>query len=104
MKRVLETDIAFHEAMGDASGNRFLADAIRRQSRLRRLAMHPCRCRRRASSNPAASTGDPERIEAGDLGAGGRADARASRSVAARAAGLRQSRRPADARWIAAAG
>ena len=39
MKRVLETDIAFHEAMGDASGNRFLADAIRRQSRLRRLAM-----------------------------------------------------------------
>lgn len=39
MKRVLETDIAFHEAMGDASGNRFLADAIRRQSRLRRHAM-----------------------------------------------------------------
>lgn len=39
MKRALETDIAFHEAMGDASGNRFLADAIRRQSRLRRLAM-----------------------------------------------------------------
>ena len=39
MKRVLETDIAFHEAMGEASGNRFLADAIRRQSRLRRLAM-----------------------------------------------------------------
>lgn len=39
MKCVLETDIAFHEAMGDASGNRFLADAIRRQSRLRRLAM-----------------------------------------------------------------
>lgn len=38
MKRVLETDIAFHEAMGDASQNRFLADAIRRQSRLRRLA------------------------------------------------------------------
>jgi DNA-binding GntR family transcriptional regulator len=39
MKRVLETDIAFHEAMGEASGNRFLADAIRRQSRLRRHAM-----------------------------------------------------------------
>lgn len=39
MKRALETDIAFHEAMGEASGNRFLADAIRRQSRLRRLAM-----------------------------------------------------------------
>jgi DNA-binding GntR family transcriptional regulator len=39
MKRVLDTDIAFHEAMGDASQNRFLADSIRRQSRLRRLAM-----------------------------------------------------------------
>jgi DNA-binding GntR family transcriptional regulator len=39
IKRALETDIAFHEAMGEASGNRFLADAIRRQSRLRRLAM-----------------------------------------------------------------
>ncbi|MBL9035203.1 MAG: GntR family transcriptional regulator [Rhodospirillaceae bacterium] len=38
MKRVLDTDIAFHEAMGEASQNRFLADAIRRQSRLRRLA------------------------------------------------------------------
>lgn len=38
LKRALETDIAFHEAMGDASNNRFLADAIRRQSRLRRLA------------------------------------------------------------------
>ena len=38
LKRGLETDIAFHEAMGDASNNRFLADAIRRQSRLRRLA------------------------------------------------------------------
>lgn len=38
LKRALETDIAFHEAMGDASNNPFLADAIRRQSRLRRLA------------------------------------------------------------------
>jgi DNA-binding GntR family transcriptional regulator len=38
MKKVLETDIAFHEAMGDAAQNRFLSDAIRRQSRLRRLA------------------------------------------------------------------
>jgi DNA-binding GntR family transcriptional regulator len=38
LKRVLDTDIAFHEAIGDASNNRFLADAIRRQSRLRRLA------------------------------------------------------------------
>jgi DNA-binding GntR family transcriptional regulator len=38
LKRALDTDIAFHEAIGDASNNRFLADAIRRQSRLRRLA------------------------------------------------------------------
>jgi DNA-binding GntR family transcriptional regulator len=38
LKRALEADIAFHEAMGDASNNRFLAEAIRRQSRLRRLA------------------------------------------------------------------
>jgi DNA-binding GntR family transcriptional regulator len=38
LKRALETDIAFHEAMGDSSNNRFLAEAIRRQSRLRRLA------------------------------------------------------------------
>jgi DNA-binding GntR family transcriptional regulator len=38
LKRALEIDIAFHETIGDASNNRFLADAIRRQSRLRRLA------------------------------------------------------------------
>lgn len=38
LKRAVETDIAFHEAMADASNNRFLADAIRRQSQLRRLA------------------------------------------------------------------
>lgn len=38
LKRALEADIAFHEAMGEASNNRFLAEAIRRQSRLRRLA------------------------------------------------------------------
>lgn len=38
LKRALEADIAFHEMIGDASNNRFLADAIRRQSRLRRLA------------------------------------------------------------------
>jgi len=38
LKRTLEADIAFHEAMGDASNNRFLAEAVRRQSRLRRLA------------------------------------------------------------------
>jgi DNA-binding GntR family transcriptional regulator len=38
LKQAIETDIAFHEAMADASDNRFLADAIRRQSRLRRFA------------------------------------------------------------------
>ncbi len=38
LKRALDVDISFHEAMGDASNNRFLSDAIRRQSRLRRLA------------------------------------------------------------------
>jgi DNA-binding GntR family transcriptional regulator len=38
LKRALETDIAFHEAVGEASNNQFLADAIRRQSRLRRFA------------------------------------------------------------------
>ncbi len=38
LKQVLEADIAFHEAMADASNNRFLAEAIRRQCRLRRLA------------------------------------------------------------------
>ena len=38
LKRAVEADIAFHEAIGDASNNRFLADAIRRQSRVRRRA------------------------------------------------------------------
>ena len=38
LRRAMDVDIEFHEAIGDASHNRFLADAIRRQSRLRRLA------------------------------------------------------------------
>jgi len=70
MKRALETDIAFHEAMGDAAGNRFLADAIRRQSRLRRLAMSsmqvpPARliesCREHLAILTAAEAGDGPR-------------------------------------------
>jgi len=67
LKRALETDIAFHEAMGDASNNRFLADAIRRQSRLRRLAttsmqVPPARliesCREHLAILEAAEAGD----------------------------------------------
>ena len=67
LKRTLETDIAFHEAMGDASGNRFLAEAIRRQSRLRRLAtgsmqVPPARliesCREHLAILEAAAAGD----------------------------------------------
>jgi DNA-binding GntR family transcriptional regulator len=38
LKHAVETDIAFHEAIADACNNRFLADAIRQQSRLRRFA------------------------------------------------------------------
>jgi DNA-binding GntR family transcriptional regulator len=38
LKRAIDTDIAFHEAIADACNNRFLADAIRQQSRLRRFA------------------------------------------------------------------
>lgn len=38
LKRAIETDIAFHEAIADACNNRFLADAMRQQSRLRRFA------------------------------------------------------------------
>lgn len=38
LKRAMDADTEFHEAIGDASHNRFLADAIRRQTRLRRLA------------------------------------------------------------------
>jgi len=70
LKRALETDIAFHEAMGDASNNPFLADAIRRQSRLRRLAtssmqVPPARliesCREHLAILEAAEAGDPAR-------------------------------------------
>lgn len=38
LKRAIETDIAFHEMIADACNNRFLADAMRQQSRLRRFA------------------------------------------------------------------
>jgi len=67
LKRALDTDIAFHEAMGDASNNRFLADAIRRQGRLRRLAttsmqVPPARlvesCREHLAILEAAEAGD----------------------------------------------
>jgi DNA-binding GntR family transcriptional regulator len=67
LKRAVETDIAFHEAIGDASNNRFLADAIRRQSRLRRLAtssmqVPPARliesCREHLAILEAAEAGD----------------------------------------------
>jgi DNA-binding GntR family transcriptional regulator len=67
LKRALETDIAFHEMIGDASNNRFLADAIRRQSRLRRLAttsmqVPPARlvesCREHLAILEAAEAGD----------------------------------------------
>jgi len=67
LKRALEADIAFHEAMGDASNNRFLAESIRRQSRLRRLAttsmqVPPARliesCREHLAILEAAEAGD----------------------------------------------
>ena len=67
LKRALEIDIAFHEMIGDASNNRFLADAIRRQSRLRRLAttsmqVPPARliesCREHLAILEAAEAGD----------------------------------------------
>ncbi len=70
LKRAVETDIAFHEAVGDASNNRFLADAIRRQSRLRRLAttsmqVPPARliesCREHLAILEAAEAGDVAR-------------------------------------------
>ncbi|MEZ5833385.1 MAG: GntR family transcriptional regulator [Dongiaceae bacterium] len=70
LKRALETDIAFHEAMGDASNNQFIADAIRRQSRLRRLAtssmqVPPARliesCREHLAILEAAESGDVTR-------------------------------------------
>ncbi len=67
LKRALEADIAFHETIGDASNNRFLADTIRRQSRLRRLAttsmqVPPARliesCREHLAILEAAEAGD----------------------------------------------
>jgi DNA-binding GntR family transcriptional regulator len=70
LKGAVETDIAFHEAIGDASNNRFLADAIRRQSRLRRLAtsgmqVPPARliesCREHLAILEAAEAGDRTR-------------------------------------------
>lgn len=73
LKRALETDIAFHEAIGDASNNKFLADAIRRQSRLRRLAttsmqVPPARliesCREHLAILEAAEAGDLTRAAA----------------------------------------
>ena len=67
LKRALETDIAFHEAIADACNNRFLADAMRQQSRLRRFAttsmqVPPARliesCREHLAILEAAEAGD----------------------------------------------
>jgi DNA-binding GntR family transcriptional regulator len=67
LKRAGETDIAFHEAIADACHNRFLADAIRQQSRLRRFAttsmqVPPARliesCREHLAILEAAEAGD----------------------------------------------
>jgi DNA-binding GntR family transcriptional regulator len=67
LKRAIETDIAFHEAIADACHNRFLADAIRQQSRLRRFAttsmqVPPARliesCREHLAILEAAEAGD----------------------------------------------
>jgi DNA-binding GntR family transcriptional regulator len=67
LKRAIETDIAFHEAIADACNNRFLADAIRQQSRLRRFAttsmqVPPARliesCREHLAILEAAEAGD----------------------------------------------
>ena len=67
LKRAIETDIAFHEAIADACNNRFLADAIRQQSRLRRFAttsmqVPPARliesCREHLAILDAAEAGD----------------------------------------------
>jgi DNA-binding GntR family transcriptional regulator len=38
MTELFEADAAFHEAIGDFCGNRFLSHAIRLQTRLRRLS------------------------------------------------------------------
>jgi len=70
LKRAIETDIAFHEAIADACNNRFLADAIRQQSRLRRFAttsmqVPPARliesCREHLAILEAAEVGDVAR-------------------------------------------
>ncbi|HJR23499.1 MAG TPA: GntR family transcriptional regulator [Dongiaceae bacterium] len=67
LKRAIETDIAFHEAIADACNNRFLADAIRQQIRLRRFAttsmqVPPARliesCREHLAILEAAEAGD----------------------------------------------
>jgi DNA-binding GntR family transcriptional regulator len=67
LKRAIETDIAFHEAIADACNNRFLADAMRQQSRLRRFAttsmqVPPARliesCREHLAILEAAEAGD----------------------------------------------
>ena len=67
LKRALDTDIAFHEAIADACNNRFLADAMRQQSRLRRFAttsmqVPPARliesCREHLAILEAAEAGD----------------------------------------------
>ena len=70
LKRAIETDIAFHEVIADACNNRFLADAIRQQSRLRRFAttsmqVPPARliesCREHLAILEAAEVGDVAR-------------------------------------------
>jgi len=67
LKRALDADIAFHEAIADACNNRFLADAMRQQSRLRRFAttsmqVPPARlvesCREHLAILEAAETGN----------------------------------------------
>jgi len=67
LKRAIEVDIAFHEAIADACNNRFLADAMRQQSRLRRFAttsmqVPPARliesCREHLAILEAAESGD----------------------------------------------
>lgn len=70
LKRALDADIAFHEAIADACNNRFLADAMRQQSRLRRFAttsmqVPPARliesCREHLAILEAAEAGDVAR-------------------------------------------
>jgi DNA-binding GntR family transcriptional regulator len=67
LKRASETDIAFHEAIAEACNNRFLAEAMRQQSRLRRFAttsmqVPPARliesCREHLAILEAAEAGD----------------------------------------------